>query len=120
MTMTTIVVYADETDPDVRLAWRDLAGVLRNFIGWTLRCEVINRAANTIAFNKTTGVTGGDGTGLSNVNIAFTGSELTPLVSPIAYALRTVAVNGAETAIFTLDPSGALPRLLVVAKPVPA
>lgn len=117
--MTNLVtVYNDETDPDTRLAWRDLSGALRNLASpWTLRAEVIDRTTNVRTLNKTTGVTGADGTGASNVNIAWSAADLTALTAEKIYALRVVAVNGAELAVFALDTLGNLPMLRVKAKP---
>jgi hypothetical protein len=112
-----LTVWSDETDPDTRLAWLDSTGVLRNFTGWTLHAEVVVPSTNAIALNKTTGVTGGNGSGLSNVNISWTGAELAGIAGPTAYRLRVVAVNGAEVAVFSVDNQGTLPRLRVIAKP---
>ena len=118
--MTTIVVYSDETDPDTRLAWKDISGALRNFVtpAYTMSVEVVNFADNTVELAKTTGVTGGDGTGASNVNIAWTAAELAPLVG-LSLRLRAKAVNGTELAVFTIDNRGSLPALRVIPKPVP-
>lgn len=113
-----ITVYNDETDPDTRLAWRDLSGALRNLAApWTLRAEVIDRDTNIRALNKTTGVTGADGTGSSNVNIAWSAADLTALTVAKVYSLRVVATNGTEVAVFTLDTKGTLPLFRVLAKP---
>lgn len=117
--MTTIVVvYSDETDPDTRLAWKADVG-LRNFTGWTLTAEVVNRETNVLVLTKTTGVTGGDGTGTSNVNIAWTAAELGGLTAEQIYKLRVTATLGAEKAVFKLNDSGSLPGFKVIAKPTP-
>jgi hypothetical protein len=115
--MSVITVYSDETDPDVRLAWRDMTGTLRSFVGWTLRAEVVDPATNTVVLNKTSGVTGSDGTGLSNVNISWSAVELAQIQNGVVYRLRVVAVNGSEVAVFTIDLRGGLPLLRVLTKP---
>jgi hypothetical protein len=115
---TMITVYSDETDPDTRLAWRDSSGALRNLAApWTLHAELIDPATNVRVLNKTTGVTGADGTGASNVNIAWSAGDLSALTAGVMYRLRAVAVNGAEVAVFTLDDNGTLPYFRVLAKP---
>jgi hypothetical protein len=117
-TLTLLTVYSDETDPDTRLAWRDLTGALRNLAApWTLRAEVVDPDTNVRALNKTTGVTGADGTGLSNVNVAWSAADLAGLTAGKVYRLRVVATNGTEVAVFTLDDRGALPLFRVLAKP---
>lgn len=115
--MTLITLYADETDPDTRLAWKDATGALRNFTGWTMSVEVVDPATNAVRLAKSSGVTGSDGSGLSNVNIAWTAAELTGLAGPASYWLRVLAVNGSERAVFTLNLLGTLPRLRVILKP---
>jgi hypothetical protein len=109
----TVTIYQDETDPDTRLAWYDTDGQLRDLTGWTLTAEVVNR--HSIIATKTTGITGGDGTGTSNVNIAWTTDELDDLDG--TYMLRVVATSGSETAVFTVDTLGNLPKLKVITKP---
>lgn len=120
MTTSTVTVYSDETDPDTRLAWRDLTGALRNLTApWTLRAEVVHPTTNVRLLNKTSGVTGADGTGASNVNIAWSAADLAALTSSLVlyYELRVVATNGTEVAVFTLDTRGTLPRLRVMPAP---
>lgn len=112
----TITLYADETDPDTYLAWRASSTTLRNLTGWTLAAQLVNSSTGTVTATKSTGITGGDGTGTSNVIIAWTAAELGPL-SPGTYAMRLTAVNGPEKAVFTLDERGTLP--VVVVKSVP-
>jgi len=112
-----IVMYADQTDPDLRLAWPDANGALRNLTAATLAVQVIGRFTGTIQSTKTTGLTGGDGTGLSNVNIAWTATELAALAGS-AWNLRVTSTTGAEKAVFTLNSRGSLPVLEVRATPV--
>lgn len=118
--MSTVTLWADETDPDTRLAWKSLTGTLRNFTGWTMSVEVVHPTMDTIQLTKTSGVTGGDGTGLSNVNIAWTAAELAQLDDDPSrlWRLRAKATQGSEVAVFSLDARGTLPRLRVLAKPV--
>lgn len=115
--MTTII-YQDETDPDLRLAWPDTNG-LRDLTGWTLAVEIINRTTGLIEMTKTSGVVGGDGTGTYNVNIAFTANELDELAGH-PWNLRVTATNGTERAIFTVNARASLPVLEVRAAPVAA
>lgn len=125
--MSSIVtVYSDETDPDTRLAWyapQTTAGTpaaLRNLTAWTLTCQVLT-TTNTVQLSKTVGVTGGDGTGISNVNIAWTAADLAGLAPAASgykdWQLRVIAVNGVELAVFTTSDSGLLPKLRVILKP---
>lgn len=115
--MSVLVLYADETDPDTRLAWyaEDGSGDLRDFTGWTLSVEIVS-ADGSLVDTKTTGVSGGDGSEASNVNIAWTAAELGDLAGS-TYQLRVKAVSGAETAVFTIDARHSLPRLAVLSVP---
>lgn len=115
-----IIRYEDQTDPDVRLAWYDADGTtLRNLVGWTIAVEVIDRTTGYIEMTKTTGVTGGDGTGAYNVDIAWTAVELGDLAGG-RWNLRVTATNGAERAVFTVNSRGSLPVLEVRPAPVVA
>lgn len=111
-----IIVYEDETDPAIRLAWPGANGALRDLSGATLQVEVIARFTGLIEATKTTGLTGGDGTGESNVNIAWTAAELTALAGS-AWNLRVTTSTGA---VFKLNHRGSLPVLEVRPAPVPA
>lgn len=119
----TVVVYADETNPDILFAWYERTGdttALRDFTGYTGACEIIDPSTNTIAVTKSTGVTLGDGSAASNVGLAFTAVELAALddpAQPVTWLLRITATNGSERAVFATDESGTLPRLTV--KPAP-
>ena len=120
MTDTTVLLYADETDPDMRLAWRNSATTLYDLAalvtaGWTLAVEIV-AADDTLEATKTTGVTAGDGTGAHNVNIAWTAAELAPLAGAW-WRLRLTATLGAERMVFALDNAGTLPHLHVRAVP---
>lgn len=110
-----IIVYEDETDPAIRLAWPGANGALRDLSGATLQVEVIARFTGLIEATKTTGLTGGDGTGESNVNIAWTAAELTALAGS-AWNLRVTTSTGA---VFKLNHRGSLPVLEVRPAPVP-
>jgi hypothetical protein len=118
---TTVVVYSDETDPDIRLAWydNDDPATLRNLSGWTLAVEVVDPETNVIALTKTTGINGGDGSGASNVNIAWTAAEL-DTIDGATYKLRVTATLATEKAVFTVDSRGTLPLLTVITKPAAA
>lgn len=111
-----IIVYQDETDPDIRLAWPDTIG-LRDLTDYTIAAEFINRFTGEIAFTKTTGITAGDGTGLSNVNIAFTAAELGDMVDH-AWNMRVTATLGSERLVFTVNSRHSLPIIEVRAAPV--
>jgi hypothetical protein len=105
----TFTRRADITDPDDRLAWRDLDGNLRNLTGWTLSMEIINPTTNLIEYEKTTGISGSGGTGQSNVVIAWTIAEMAPLAGLMRWKGRVLAVFESETAEFVLDEVGTLP-----------
>jgi hypothetical protein len=113
----TFTRRVDITDPDDRLAWRDLDGALRNLTGWALTMEIINPTTNVIEYVKTSGVVGNDGTGLSNVVVAWQTSEMEPLSGPVRWEGRILAVLDTETAEFVLDEQGTLP--VWVFQPVP-
>jgi hypothetical protein len=114
-----VTLYEDQTDPDISFAWYDADGDLRDFTGWALTVELVDRSSNEIALDKVTGVVGGDGTGSSNVLMSFSAAELAQLVGP-SLAMRIVAVNGSETAVFTLNGRGTLPLLHVLPAPAVA
>lgn len=105
----TFTRRADITDPEDRLAWRTFGGVLRNFTGWAFTMEVLNPTNNTIQYNKTDGIAGGDGTGLSNVAIAWTEEEMTPLAGRKRWKGRLLATFEDQQAEFVLDKEGTLP-----------
>lgn len=113
----TFTRRADVTDPDDRLAWRALDGTLRDLSGWTFSMEIIDPLTDVIQYTKTSGVTGGDGTGLSNVAIAWEADEMEDLAGPKRWQGRVLAVLGDERAEFVLDGAGTLP--VFVFEPVP-
>lgn len=117
--MSTYTVYADETDPDMRLAWYVGNGTttLRDFTDWTISVEVLDRKTGEVVYTKTTGCLGGDGVGSSNVNVAWTADELADIVG--IWPMRVSAVNGTERAVFK-DQGKRLPLLEVKAVPVEA
>lgn len=112
-----IKVYADETDPDIRLAWYGADNALRNLTGWTLAVEIIGHTTGILESTKTSGLTGGDGTGASNLNIAWTAVELAALDGN-KWKLRPTATNGLERAVFATDANGTLLTMQVFAVPV--
>ena len=117
MSSNTITLWSDETDPDRLLRWPNPDGTLRNLAApWVLSAEYINVDTDALAGTKSTGVTGADGTGLSNVSIAWTTAELLALTGN-RYWLRVRAVNGTETAIFTINDHGGLPLLIIRTRP---
>jgi hypothetical protein len=99
----------DITDPDDTLAWPSLEGGLRDFTGWTLSMDLIDPVTNVIEYHKTDGIAGGDGTGQSNVAIAWTTAEMTPLAGLKRWNGRILAVSGSEQAEFVLDAQNTLP-----------
>lgn len=105
----TFTRRVDVTDPDDRLSWYDFEGKLRDFTGWTFRMEIIDPVSNEINYTKTTGIAGSDGTGLSNVAIAWTTAEMTPLAGFKRWKGRILADLGQERAEFVLDSDGTLP-----------
>lgn len=105
----TLTRRADVTDPDDRLAWLNVDGSLRDFTDWVLVLYIINPTTNVVAYTKTSGVVGSDGTGKSNVAIAWETAEMTPLVGPRRWLGRIVATQGDEQAEFVLDAAGSLP-----------
>lgn len=107
----------DVTDPDDRLAWRDIDGNLRNFTGWSFSMEIIDPATNTIAYLKQAGIAGSDGTGLSNVAIAWTPEEMEPLAGPKRWRGRILANLGAERTEFVVDDAKTLPIWVFEAAP---
>jgi hypothetical protein len=114
----TITLWSDETDPDRLLAWPNLDGTLRDLTPpWTLTAEYIDTDTNELVDTKTTGITGADGTGASNVNLSWTTAELTALQGR-KYWLRVTATNGTETAVFTINQHGGLPLLRIIPRPV--
>jgi hypothetical protein len=116
---STVTLYSDETDPDTRLAWYDSEGALRDLTGWTLAVEVVDPASNVVTLDKTTGITGDDGTNTSNVNIAWTAAELDG-INGATYRLRVTATSGTDMAVFTVDDRGTLPLLKVITAPATA
>lgn len=113
----TFTRRVDVTDPDDRLAWRDLDGELRDLTGWTLSMELVNPTTNIIEYEKTSGVVGNDGSGLSNVVIAWNAAEMAALAGPTRWKGRVLAESGSEVAEFVLDELGTLP--VWVFEPVP-
>lgn len=105
----TFTRRADITDPDDLLAWLNLNGTLRDFTGWTLSMEIIDPTTNTIAYTKTAGVFGDNGTGQSNVLIIWTTEEMEPLVGLKRWLGRIIATKDDERSEFVLDARGTLP-----------
>lgn len=105
----TFTRRADVTDPYDRIAWADLSGELRDFTGWVLSMEIIHPTTNEIRTIKTSGVVGGDGTGLSNVVITWTPEEMAPLAGLTRWKGRIVADKDEDRTEFVLDGEGTLP-----------
>lgn len=105
----TFTRRADITDPDDRFAWPDIDGTLRDLTDWTLVLHIIDPATNEIEYEKTTGVVGGDGTGKTNLAIAWEPGEMVALVGPKRWLGRVLATNGNDKAEFTLDAVGSYP-----------
>lgn len=99
----------DITDPDDVLAWMSVDGTLRDFTGWTLSIDLIDPLTNVVELHKTDGIAGGDGTGQSNVAIAWTTAEMDPLAGRKRWKGRILAVQGSEQAEFVLDERNTLP-----------
>lgn len=108
----TIVHKTDVTDPDDLFAWRNADGTLRDFTDWTLVLQIIDPATNVVEYEKASGVVGSDGSGLSNVAIAWQTLEMAPLVGPKRWKGRIVAVLGGEKAEFVLDAAGTYPTFV--------
>jgi hypothetical protein len=111
-----VTLFSDETDPDTLLGWRASSTALRDLSAHTLAVEVIDPATNEIELDKTSGVLGADGTGSSNVNIAWTAVELAGLTADYAYRLRLTATSGSDVSVFKVNGRaglGALPMLIV-------
>lgn len=113
----TINRRADITDPDDLFAWFGGDGLLRDLTGWTLSLEIIDPSTDEIEYTKTSGVVGGDGTGKSNLAVAWQTAEMAPLVGRTRWKGRIIAVQGSERAEFVLDSAGSLP--VWVFSPVP-
>ena len=73
-----------------------------------LAMEIVNPTTNVIEYDKTSGVVGNDGSGLSNVVIAWEAVEMGPLAGPVRWEGRVLAVSGSERAEFVLDEFGSL------------
>jgi hypothetical protein len=87
----TLSIYTDQQLPDWSLAWRDGAGVLLNLSTYTQwRCEFVDQADKDW-LTKTSGVGGGDGTGLSNVMVVWGPSDLASVPAG-TYRVRISAV----------------------------
>jgi hypothetical protein len=113
----TFIRRADVTDPDDLLAWPNTDGTLRDLTEATLILEIIDPTTNVIEYTKTTGVIGDDGTNPSNVAIAWTSGEMTPLAGPKRWKGRLLSNSGSERAEFVLDNLNTLP--VWVFQPVP-
>lgn len=105
----TFTRHADITDPDDLLAWLNADGTLRDLSGSTLTMEIINSTTNEIQHLKETGVVGSDGSGLSNLAVAWTVEEMTLLAGPRHWQGRIVGVEDSERSEFVLDAANNLP-----------
>ena len=109
----TFMRRADVTDPDDLLAWRttdeDGRPVLRDFTGWSFSMEIIHPTTNVVSTTKLTGIAGGDGTGKSNLAVAWTAEEMGELAGPTRWKGRILANLEDERAEFVLDDEGTLP-----------
>lgn len=98
----------DITDPVDRFAWYDEDG-LRDLTDSVLTMEIIDPATDVIAYTKTAGLIGGDGTGNTNLIIAWDRIEMEPLAGLKRWQGRVIATRGSEVAEFTLDSVGTFP-----------
>jgi hypothetical protein len=82
-----------------------------------LAAQVVNAETNAVVLNKTSGVLGADGTGSSNVNIAWTSADLASLTVGVTYLLRVTATSGSDKAVFRVNSRGSLPTIRKIAAP---
>src|SRR3954452_19660761 len=92
MLSSTLDIFTDQQLPSWTFAWLDTDGRLIDtsaYVSW--RCEFVDQS-NVARLSKLTGVGGADGTGLSNVVVAWGPGEWTS-VPPATYRLRISAVD---------------------------
>ena len=88
-------LFTDQQLPDWTFAFKDGAGNMLDLSTYTQwRCEFVDQADHDW-LGKTSGVGGGDGTGLSNVMVVFSPADLTSVPAG-SYTVRLsgVALDG--------------------------
>lgn len=107
--MSALHYYRTAERPDLKLWLQDDDGTLLNLTGYTFAFKIGN-VPSVALFTKTSGITGGAGTGTEasgtpNVTISFTAGELDSLAAgPYQWQLRatTAGVDRIYQGMFTL------------------